>query len=58
VQLVDMPHYGTGEVLIRIATERGPAWYVTDVVMNLPALPRNPVVRALFRLSGSGPGLR
>ena len=26
--------------------------------MNLPELPQNPLAKALFRLSGSGPGLK
>ena len=56
VELIDMPHYRTGEVLVRITTARGVAWYVTDVIMNLPVLPQNPVFRLMFRLSGSGPG--
>jgi hypothetical protein len=55
---MDMPHYKTGEVLVRIASERGLVWYVTDIVMNLPVLPSNPVFKLLFRLSGSGPGLK
>ncbi len=58
LELTDMPHYRTGEVLVRMATERGLAWYVTDIIMNLRALPRNPVVSLMFWLSGSGPGLR
>src|SRR3982751_3218317 len=33
LQLVDMPHYKTGEVLVRIKTERGDVWYLTDIVM-------------------------
>ena len=56
--LVDMPYYKTGEVLVRITTERGLVWYVTDVIMNLPVLPSNPVVKLMFWLSGSAPGLR
>jgi hypothetical protein len=43
---------------VRIASQRRPAWYVTDIVMNLPALPSNPVFKLMFKLSGSGPGLR
>lgn len=58
LELTDMPHYRTGEVLVRMATGRGRAWYVTDIIMNLSALPRNPFVSLLFRLSGSGPGLK
>lgn len=58
IELIDMPHYRTGEVLVRIDTGRGIAWYVTDVIMNLPALPTHPLVRFMFRASGSAPGLR
>lgn len=58
VQLVDMPHYKTGEVLVRIDTDRGLVWYVTDVIMNLPALPKHPVAKMMFGLTRSGPGLK
>jgi hypothetical protein len=58
VELLDMPHYKTGEVLVRIASDQGRVWYVTDAIMNLPALPGNPIVGLMFRLSGSAPGLR
>jgi len=56
--LTDMPHYKTGEVLVRIRSGRGLVWYVTDVIMNLPVLPPNRLVKTMFRLSRSGPGLR
>ena len=58
LELVDMPHYKTGEVLVRIATPRGAVWYVTDIIMNLRELPPNPVFNLMFRVSRSGPGLR
>jgi len=58
VELTDMPHYKTGEVLVRIASDKGLLWYVTDVILNLPRLPDNPVVKLLFRLSDSAPGLK
>jgi len=58
LELIDMPHYKTGEVLVRVATTRGPVWYVTDIIMNLRKLPANPVFNLMFRLSKSGPGLR
>ena len=58
LELVDMPHYKTGEALVRIRTERGLVWYVTDVIMNLRELPTHPIVRLMFRLSGSAPGLK
>jgi hypothetical protein len=58
VELIDMPHYKTGEVLVRIRTDRGIVWYVTDVIMNLPSLPSNPIIRMMFRLGRSAPGLK
>lgn len=58
LELIDMPHYKTGEVLVRMATSRGPVWYVTDIIMNLRALPANPVINLMFRMSRSAPGLR
>ncbi|HSQ03291.1 MAG TPA: hypothetical protein VLN59_04620, partial [Burkholderiales bacterium] len=58
LELIDMPHYKTGEGLVRIHTARGVVWYVTDFLMNLPVLPSNPIVKVLFKLSGSAPGLR
>ena len=58
LELVDMPHYRTGEVLVKIDAERGRVWYVTDIVMNLPTLPSNAIVKFLFWASRSGPGLR
>lgn len=58
LKLVDMPHYKTGEILVRIDSARGLVWYVTDVIMNMPILPQHPLVRLMFKLSGSAPGLR
>lgn len=58
IELVDMPHYKTGEALVRIRTSRGLAWYVTDWMMNMRELPPNPVAKLVFRLSGSAPGLK
>jgi hypothetical protein len=43
---------------VHIKTARGLVWYVTDVVLNLSVLPNNPVVKTLFRLSRSAPGLK
>jgi hypothetical protein len=58
LELADMPYYKTGEVLVRVITDRGLVWYVTDVIMNLPVLPKNPIARLVFGLSHSGPGLK
>lgn len=58
VSFSDMPHYKTGEALVRIDTARGRVWYVTDVVFNFEAVPGPLPIRAIFRLSRSAPGLR
>lgn len=58
LELVDMPHYKTGEVLVRVQSARGLAWYVTDIVLNLSQLPSHPLFRLMFRLTNSGPGLK
>jgi hypothetical protein len=58
VELVDMPHYRTGEALVRIRTGRGLVWYVTDVVLNMRDLPGNAIARFVFRVTGSAPGLK
>jgi hypothetical protein len=53
-----MPHYKTGEVLVRM--KHGPhiAWYVTDVVMNMAKLPPKFPFKQMFSWTKSGPGLR
>jgi glyoxylase-like metal-dependent hydrolase (beta-lactamase superfamily II) len=58
LELVDMPHYKTGEVLVRITTDRGLVWYVTDVIFNMPKLPANPIAAFMFRVARSAPGLK
>jgi len=58
VELVDMPFYKTGEVLVKVSMEDGSAWYVTDVIFNMRKLPPNPIAKIVFGLSRSGPGLR
>lgn len=58
LQVTDMPHYKTGEVLVRITCARGLVWYVTDVFFNMRELPANPVARLVFWAARSAPGLR
>src|SRR5262249_13876501 len=58
LELVDMPHYKTGEVLVRMKNDAGLVWYVTDVVMNMQTLPKQFVFNLLFKWSKSGPGLK
>jgi hypothetical protein len=58
VELIDMPHYRTGELLVRVRSRRGLVWYLTDIVLNLPEPPAHPVARLVFALGRSAPGLR
>lgn len=57
LEFVDMPFYRTGEALIKIRTGRGLAWHVTDIILNITELPKPWLIRFLFKISGSGPGL-
>lgn len=59
VELHDMPHYKTGEVLAVASSARGPIWHVVDVIFNWPRLPPSFVVKVLFTwLSDSAPGFK
>jgi hypothetical protein len=57
VDLLDIPHFKTGEVLVRARSGSEVAWYVTDVIMNMPVAPGGPI-GLLFKWTGSAPGLR
>jgi hypothetical protein len=57
VEIIDMPHYKTGEVLVRWHVLGGFAWYVTDVIMHMPKLPGFPF-GLFFKWTKSAPGLR
>jgi len=58
LEIIDMPHYRTGEALVRVKSGKRIVWYVTDVIMNLPVLPPKFPFRQIFRLTKSAPGLR
>jgi len=57
VQLVDMPHYKTGELLVRWPVDGGWAWYLTDVAMNFAEVPPG-LFGLVFKWTRSCPGLR
>jgi hypothetical protein len=57
VELLDMPYYKSGEVLVRWRTEGGWAWFLTDVALAFPELPKGPFGVAM-KWTKSGPGLR
>jgi len=58
VALIELPYFRSGEALIKIRAAEGLLWYVTDIILNLPRLPPNPLFAMLFKLSNSAPGLR
>jgi glyoxylase-like metal-dependent hydrolase (beta-lactamase superfamily II) len=58
VALVELPYFRTGEALVKVRAAEGLIWYVTDILLNLAQLPRNPVFAMLFKLTDSAPGLR
>ena len=58
VELVDMPHYKTGEALVRVETASGLVWYVTDVIFNMQQLPPGFPFNLVFKWTGSAPGFR
>jgi hypothetical protein len=57
VEILDMPYYRTGEVLVRWRVDGGWAWYVTDVAMNMPEVPKGPF-GLLAKWTKSAPGFR
>ena len=57
LEIIDMPYYRTGEVLVRWRIEGGYAWYVTDVIFNMPKVPPGPF-GLVMRWTRSAPGLR
>jgi hypothetical protein len=57
VDLLDIPHYKTGEVLVRARSGSNVLWYVTDVLMNVPEVPPG-IAGMIFKWTGSMPGLR
>jgi hypothetical protein len=58
VEMLDMPHYKTGEVLVRVKSGSKVAWYVTDVIMNMAKIPPSFPFKQIFSWTKSGPGLR
>jgi hypothetical protein len=53
-----MPHYRTGEILARIKTEKDLIWFITDLLLNMPELPKAFPIRQIFKWTGSGPGFK
>lgn len=59
VELLDMPHYKSGELLVVAPSSRGPVWHVTDVIFNWPTVPPGFIVKLFFTvLTDSAPGFK
>lgn len=51
------PGLKNSDLVLRVKTEHGWLWYFNDLLMNLRALPTQPLVRLLFTLTGAKTGL-
>jgi hypothetical protein len=59
LELIDMPYYKTGEVLVRAPSSAGAIWHVTDIIFNWQSLPPGFIVKLLFNvLTDSAPGFK
>lgn len=58
VALLAMDGDKIGDLLLRVKSERGVILYASDMIANIPRLPRNPLARLIFKLSDSAPGLK
>jgi hypothetical protein len=57
IELLDMPHYKTGEVLVRWSGDKGFTWFMTDVAFAMPTLPKG-IFGTAMKWTKSGPGFR
>ena len=58
VGIREVPNTRMGESWVWARTRAGHAWYVSDVLANMPTLPPKQPVRALFWATRSAPGYR
>jgi glyoxylase-like metal-dependent hydrolase (beta-lactamase superfamily II) len=58
ISLVAADGCKTGDVILRVQTERGLLLYAGDFFANIATLPKNPLFRMLFKLTDSGPGFK
>jgi hypothetical protein len=57
VSIVAIPGSKIGDVIVRVATDKGVLFYASDFLANIVRPPSNPIFRLLFKLTRSGPGL-
>lgn len=58
IAIVEAPTTKCGETWARAKIENGYAWYASDILANIPTLPPNFIIRALFKYTKSAPGYR
>lgn len=58
VGVTEVPNTKVGETWAWVRTGRGYVFFCSDVLANMPALPKGLVGKMLFKLSGSGPGFK
>ncbi len=57
VLIENPPGLRGSDLVLRVSTQQGWLWYFNDLLMNLRALPTQPLVRLLFALTGAKTGL-
>lgn len=58
ITLTEIEGTKIGDVVMHVRTERGTAFYASDFIANIEALPKNPLFRLMFKLTDSAPGLK
>lgn len=56
IAVVEAPGSRHGETWTRVKIADGYAWYTSDILINVPELPKPFIPRTLFKLTKSGPG--
>jgi hypothetical protein len=58
VAVIEAPASKAGETWARAQIAGGWAWYASDLLVNMPQLPPNFIIRTLFKLTKSAPGYK
>ncbi len=58
VTAVEMPGQKHADLFVVVTSDDNTTWFSNEVIGNQPSLPPNPILRFLFKLTRSGPGLR
>jgi hypothetical protein len=58
VVLIPVDGSKSGDVCVRVQTERGTLFYAGDFIANIQTLPKNLLFKLMFKLTDSAPGLK